>query len=533
MLHDVDGEARHRLRILTLAHCTPTEMAELKSVDAKPFGAKAQFDRLCRAMKSRYGSTADDDGCMPTVMKNRIQVVFDGASVNQALHGHIMEQDGDILGTVDVSHQLDRAVVHAVRTSPMYGKYVPAVQSITNTIRKSEVHSLTMEAMSTDGEQALQRIIKTRWSRSLFTAITIFMSRYVLVRGIVKDLTANGKDQTKWKAMYTIMYLGNFVVFMYGLLQFLQHVAHAQEAMQHVDATWATKQQAVAKLMTAVDTDLEKESSKVQQNPVTKNWLFGNTPVLQPTAEANAELKEIREMFKKQVRKRLKNSHFLLCVSQLVDGSTWPTKDNVEEVTEFGNDEVRQLVVQWARRLQRLGVDGDALYTEWQQLKALYAKSDMEAGVPMLKHAIRNKNLFPLWHTFGRMLLAVTPSNAAVERLFSRLRRILTDERTRLSEKHAEEELVLLVDAANSKVYPYYDEICRAYQKSRKRQRSKKPRKIPSDAGKKRKEKKKQKVTASYVNDSDTSSTRRSSTSSSSSSSSNSSSNSSSTNSSK
>ena len=83
----------------------------------------------------------------------------------------------------------------------MYGKYVPAVQSITNTIRKSEVHSLTMEAMSTDGEQALQRIIKTRWSRSLFTAITFFMSRYVLVRGIVKDLTANGKDQTKWKAM--------------------------------------------------------------------------------------------------------------------------------------------------------------------------------------------------------------------------------------------------------------------------------------------------------------------------------------------
>ena len=480
-----------------------------------------------------HGSTADDDGCMPTVMKNLIQVVFDGASVNHALHGHIMEQDGDILGTVDVSHQLDRAVVHAVRTSPMYGKYVPAVQSITNTIRKSEVHSLTMEAMSTDGEQALQRIIKTRWSRSLFTAITIFMSRYVLVRGIVKDLTANGKDQTKWKAMWTIMYLGNFVVFMYGLLQFLQHVAHAQEAMQHVDATWATKQQAVAKLMTAVDTDVEKESSKVQQNPVTKNWLFGNTPVLQPTAEAKAELKEIRETFKKQVKKRLKNSHFLQCVSQLVDGSTWPTKDNVEEVTEFGNDEVRQLVVQWARRLQRLGVDGDALYTEWQQLKALYAKSDMEAGVPMLKHAIRNKNLFPLWHTFGRMLLAVTPSNAAVERLFSRLRRILTDERTRLSEKHAEEELVLLVDAANWKVYPYYDEICRAYQKSRKRQRSKKPRKIRSDAGKKRKEKKKQKVTASYVSDSDTSSTRRSSTSSSSSSSSNSSSNSSSSNSSK
>ena len=27
LLHDVDGEARHRLRILTLTHCTPTELA--------------------------------------------------------------------------------------------------------------------------------------------------------------------------------------------------------------------------------------------------------------------------------------------------------------------------------------------------------------------------------------------------------------------------------------------------------------------------------------------------------------------------
>ena len=134
----------------------------------------------------------------------------------------------------------------------------------------------------------------------------------------------------------------------------------------------------------------------------------------------------------------------------------------------------------------------------------------------MLKHATKNKNLFPLWHTFGRMLLAVTPINAAVEQLFSRLRRILTDERTRLSEKDAEEELVLLVDADKWKVYPYCDEICRAYHTSRKRQQSKKPWKPCSDAGKKRKEKKK-KTIASHISGRDTNSAQRSSTSSSSS----------------
>ena len=235
---------------------TAPPWAALKSIDAKPFGAKAQFDRPCHAMKARYGSIADEDGCMPPIMKNPIQVVYDGASVKHALHGHIIQHVDDVLGTVDVSHQLDRSVVHAVRTRPMYGKYVPAVQRITNTIRKSEVHGLTMEAMSVDGEQALQRFISTHWSRSLFSAITVFMSRYVLVRGILKALMANGKDQTKWKAVYTIMYLGNFVVFMYGLLQFVQHVAHTEEAIQHADATWATKQQAVGKLITKLMTDL-------------------------------------------------------------------------------------------------------------------------------------------------------------------------------------------------------------------------------------------------------------------------------------
>ena len=169
---------------------------------------------------------------------------------------------------MDASHQLDRAVVHAVRTSPMYGKYVPMVQSVTTAIRKSEVHSLTIEAMSNDGEKRLHRIIKTRRSQSLFLAITIFMSRYVLVRGSVKGLTVNGKDKSKWKTMYTMMYLGNLVV-MYGLLQFLDHVAHAQEAMQNGDATWATKQQAVGKLMIALDIDSEKEPLKVQQYAIT------------------------------------------------------------------------------------------------------------------------------------------------------------------------------------------------------------------------------------------------------------------------
>ena len=75
---------------LTLTHCTPAELAELKSINVKPFRAQAQYDRLCRAMKLRYGTVADEDGTMPAVMKNLIQVVYGGASVNHALHGHII-----------------------------------------------------------------------------------------------------------------------------------------------------------------------------------------------------------------------------------------------------------------------------------------------------------------------------------------------------------------------------------------------------------------------------------------------------------
>ena len=51
-----------------------------------------------------------------------------------------------------------------------------------------------------------------------------------------------------------------------------------------------------------------------------------------------------------------------------------------------------------------------------------------------------------------------------MEQLFLRLPRILLEEHTRLSEKHAKEELFLLVHADSWKVYPHYDEICQTYQ---------------------------------------------------------------------
>ena len=108
----------------------------------------------------------------------------------------------------------------------------------------------------------------------------------------------------------------------------------------------------------------------------------------------------------------------------------------------------------------------------------------------VLKAVILQKTTFPAWHIFARMLLAITPTNAAVERLFSRLRKVLTDAHTRLSEDHAEEELVLLVDAEDWEEYPHYDDIVREYLAMRKQRATEKKRKSRSDKGKPRKKKK-------------------------------------------
>ena len=129
---------------------------------------------------------------------------------------------------------------------------------------------------------------------------------------------------------------------------------------------------------------------------------------------------------------------------------------------------------------------------QWADVKEFFKNTDNDPGVHVLKAVILQKTTFPAWHIFARMLLAITPTNAAVERLFSRLRKVLTDTRTRLSEDHAEEELVLLVDAEDWEEYPHYDDIVREYLAMRKRRAPEKKRKSRSDKGKPRKKKKKQ-----------------------------------------
>ena len=77
-----------------------------------------------------------------------------------------------------------------------------------------------------------------------------------------------------------------------------------------------------------------------------------------------------------------------------------------------------------------------------------------------------------------------------MERLFSRLCQVLTDTRTCLSQDHADEELILLVDAADWEEYPHSDEIVREYRVARKWKPMEKKRKALSDKGKPRKKKK-------------------------------------------
>ena len=163
----------------------------------------------------------------------------------------------------------------------------------------------------------------------------------------------------------------------------------------------------------------------------------------------------------------------MVCVARLVDGDRWPKRTS-DRLEEFATEEVKTLAVRWAKRLLRHGLQVDDVVKQWADVKEFFKNTDNDPGVHVLKAVILQKTTFPAWHIFARMLLAITPTNAAVERLFSRLRQVLTDTRTRLSEDHAEEELVLLVDAEDWEEYPHYDDIVREYLAMRKRKKSEK-----------------------------------------------------------
>ena len=109
----------------------------------------------------------------------------------------------------------------------------------------------------------------------------------------------------------------------------------------------------------------------------------------------------------------------------------------------------------------RHGVEVDDVVKKWATIKEFHKNTANDSGVYILRPSSCRRPLSR--HILAHMLLAITPTNAALWHPFSRLRQVLTGMRNHLSKNHANEELVLLVDAADWEEHMHYDEVVREY----------------------------------------------------------------------
>ena len=243
------------------------------------------------------------------------------------------------------------------------------------------------------------------------------------------------------------------------LLYILRVVAIAEEAVQHKDATWEDREQAIRRLVSCLAAT-DKSPEPLRSNSVINKYYYGHHVVSPLLVQATQEVDLIRQAIGKQVATRFANSKYLVCVANLVDSNQRPDRISAT-LDSFGNEDMKTLAVRWAKRLHRHGVAAGDIVKEWCRVKELYVNTDVKPGAATVKAAVVQKCIFPTFHVFGCMLLAITPSNAAVEWLSSRLRRVLTEGQCNLSGQHAEDQLVPLIDADASDASPKYDEVIR------------------------------------------------------------------------
>ena len=156
-------------------------------------------------------------------------------------------------------------------------------------------------------------------------------------------------------------------------------------------------------------------------------------------------LRKIKSALIAEMNTRFANRGVLKRLAWL-DLSRWP--EDVADVNAFVLPDIEAIFDHWKARFTKRAVTLDALKREFEQIKVVWQTTSkpIEKSHGFWKSIIQNRGVFTQWHYLLRMVLALTPSDAVVEAVFSRLTRILAPQRTLLSTKMVEQLLILAVD---------------------------------------------------------------------------------------
>ena len=97
VFRDCDEFGETRLGVLGIIFVTNNDVKELRRLAVKPFGHEAMWGRLRDLMQQRFCEIDPlAQNFLPHVMRTMLQMAYDGASVNHALHRYVSCSDAHL-----------------------------------------------------------------------------------------------------------------------------------------------------------------------------------------------------------------------------------------------------------------------------------------------------------------------------------------------------------------------------------------------------------------------------------------------------
>ena len=453
MGREVSAEGVIRVRCMHLLFLRNDDLVKYRRVQVKPFGATAQWERMRDASQSRYcqGERPPGADYLPSVFRNLLQISTDGASVMHTFQNYIRDTFiEDLIPGIDDPHQLERCLVHALRDQPYALQVLDCVRLVVKTFRKKELLSMQLK-IDHEAGQSLKVIHPGRWSEGLFQALSAILDNYAAMAPLLRE-TLRARKGAAWARVSSMWFTTRFLEMVAGLVDITQVLKRAQKELQNktinytsCDSIHTTLRQ---ELKEPVGTRVAFAAVKHhRQRTPTGQTLYKGVLILNNNSAVEL-LRSIKTEVLAQHKVRFSNRGILERLKWL-DLRMWPSEDDAAAVATFAVADIEALFNHWKGRLARWEVTLEALKAELVLLKSCWktVQKPIADSLDFWRRVICNRGDFPKMHFLLRMVLALTPSDAVVESAFSRLTKILTDQRMRISTGLLEQLLFLAIDS--------------------------------------------------------------------------------------
>ena len=161
--------------------------------------------------------------------------------------------------------------------------------------------------------------------------------------------------------------------------------------------------------------------------------------------QLEASFSEIVERICQSVDARfgdLKNNALYECLIPILDVNSWPKDEN--SIETYGDDLINELVELWKELLESNNCDVRNIPTQWDilknRVKPMLGGNEvkyLDIWARVLTNSTLKSDCCDVFHIIE--LLMITPfTNAKLERMFSRMNRVKTDFRNKLSRERLE-----------------------------------------------------------------------------------------------